>query len=76
MTKNDKPLTEIGRSEPRTQGEAARDEALERFREVAERIGARNADKDPGEVMRIVTEVVEEVRQEHYERRQRAGCGH
>ncbi len=49
-----------------------RDEIRERFWRAIERIGARNADKDPDEVLRDVTEVVEEVRQERYERERRA----
>jgi hypothetical protein len=40
-------------------------------REAIECLGALNADEDPDEVLRVVTEVVEEVRQEHYEREQR-----
>jgi hypothetical protein len=48
-----------------------RAQVMERFRQTIERIGERNADKDPDEVMRIVTEVVEEVRQERYERARR-----
>jgi hypothetical protein len=46
------------------------EEARERFWKVVEEIGERNADKDPDEVMRFVTEVVDEVRQEQYEREQ------
>jgi hypothetical protein len=50
-------------------------ENRERFWKVVEEIGQRNADKDPDEVMRLVTEVVEEVRQEQYERDQCAKRG-
>ena len=50
-------------------------ENRERFWKVVEEIRARNADKDPDEVMRVVTEVVEEVRQERYEREQCAQRG-
>jgi hypothetical protein len=39
---------------------------------VIDRLRERNADKDPDEVLRDVTEVVEEVRQERYERDQQA----
>ena len=42
----------------------------ERFWKVVEEIGERNADKDPDEVMRLVTEVVEKVRQGRFEREQ------
>jgi hypothetical protein len=45
-------------------------ENRERFWQVVEEIGERNADKDPDEVMHLVTEEVEEVRQERYEREQ------
>ncbi len=45
-----------------------RDAIRERFWRAIERIGERNADKDPDEVLRDVTELVEEVRQERYER--------
>jgi hypothetical protein len=50
-------------------------ENRERFWKVVEEIGERNADKDPDEVMRLVTEVVDEVRQEQYERDQCAKRG-
>jgi prevent-host-death family protein len=43
---------------------------MDRFFEAVDRIRALNEDTDPDEVERIVTEVVEEVRQENYERRQ------
>jgi hypothetical protein len=43
---------------------------MDRFWEVVERIGERNKDWDPDEVMAEVTAVVEEVRQEQYEREQ------
>lgn len=45
---------------------------LEEAWSVVDRIGERNADKDPDEVLRDVTAVVEEVRQERYEKRQKA----
>jgi prevent-host-death family protein len=49
---------------------------LRRQREAAfsviDRIRERNADFDPDDVLRDTTEVVEEVRQERYEQRQRA----
>lgn len=48
---------------------------LGRFWRAIEEIGERNKDEDPDEVMRIVTEVVEEVRQEHYERERREAQG-
>jgi PHD/YefM family antitoxin component YafN of YafNO toxin-antitoxin module len=42
--------------------------AWQRFWAAVDRIQERNADKDPDEVYRDVTEVVEEVRRERYER--------
>lgn len=50
-------------------------ENRERFWEVVQEIRARNADQDPDEVLRVVTEIVEEVRQERYEREQCAKRG-
>lgn len=44
----------------------------ERLLVALEEIGQRNADLDPGEVLRDVTETVDAVRQELYEERQRA----
>lgn len=48
-------------------------EAFQRDREardwaIIERVQARNADRDPDEILAEVTAVVEEVRQERYER--------
>ena len=56
--------------------EEQREEIRERFWEAVERIRARNADRDPDQIYREVTEIVEEVRQERYERTRRAqgGC--
>lgn len=48
-------------------------EARARMRDVAARIAERNRDEDPDEVLATVTEVVEEVRRERYER-ERAGA--
>ncbi len=45
--------------------------AYDRFWATVDRIRERNADKDPDEVYRDVTAVVEEVRQERYEAEQR-----
>jgi len=43
---------------------------------IIERIGERNKHLDPDEVLRHVTEIVEEVRQELYEEEQRAKAAH
>lgn len=53
-----------------------REAIFARFWQALERIWARNADKDPDEVLRDVTEAVEEVRQEQYEQKLRAQGGH
>ena len=45
------------------QVEHQQNEIRERFWKIVEEIGGRNADKDPDEVMRVVTEEVEAVRQ-------------
>ena len=42
---------------------------------MIDEIRERNADKDPDEVLRDVTRIVEEVRQERYERRRRVAEG-
>jgi hypothetical protein len=49
-----------------------REAAWQRFWAAVDRIQERNADKDPDEVYRDVTEVVEEVRRERYERERTA----
>jgi hypothetical protein len=48
-----------------------RDEVWERFWQTIEEIRERNKDKDPDEEFAFITQVVEEVRQEQYERAQR-----
>lgn len=52
--------------------ERARKELWERAWKAIDHIHELNADADPDDVYRIVTEVVEEVRQERYDARQRA----
>ena len=48
------------------------DAPWERFWQAVDRIRERNADKDPDAVLADVTQVVEEVRQERYERERKA----
>jgi uncharacterized protein YpuA (DUF1002 family) len=55
--------------------EAERRLAKERFWRAAEQIGERNKDKDPDEELAFITEIVEEVRRERYEREQREAQG-
>ena len=50
--------------------ERLRDVQFERDWQAIQRLQDRNADKDPDEVLRVVTAVVDEVRQERYERQQ------
>jgi hypothetical protein len=57
-------------ADPET-SEDLRRTARERAWAVIERIGERNADKDPDEELAFITEVVEEVRQELYEQAKR-----
>lgn len=52
--------------------ERNRQQAVERAWATVDRVRERNADLDPDEVLRDVTAVVEEVRQERYEQRQKA----
>ena len=47
----------------------------ERFRQAIEEIGELNKNWDPEEVMRIVTEEVEAVRQEHNEKERQTDRG-
>ena len=49
--------------------------AKERFFQTVREIQERNSDKDPDEVLRDVTDAIEEVRQERYERRVRESPG-
>ncbi len=49
-----------------------REYARERFWRTVDEIRKRNADKDPDEVLRDMTAVVEEVRQERYEQSRRS----
>ncbi len=63
-------VVDVPEAEAWLDGEEAR-QAREQFRRTIERIGERNKDKDPDEEMAFITEIVEEVRQERYERKQR-----
>ena len=78
MSEKTEPTAVVDAPAPETwrDGEEAR-QARERFRRTIERVGERKKDKDSDEVLRQVTEIVEEVRQERYERAQReAKDGH
>jgi hypothetical protein len=58
-------------SESNEQSESYQQEVMERFARAVEEIGRRNADKDPDEVLRDVTAIVEKIRQERYEEQRR-----
>lgn len=49
---------------------------IDRAWETVRRVQDRNADNDPDEVMKFVTEVVEEVRQEAYDKQRASSGGH
>ena len=55
--------------------ERLRDDQADRDWQTIQRLQDRNADKDPDDVLRVVTAVVEEVRQERYERQQQDSGG-
>jgi hypothetical protein len=61
----------VPKPERRELSEEERQQVMERFWEAVQSIGERNRHLDPDYVMAVVTEVVEEVRQEQYEREQR-----
>ena len=75
IQKTDKSVAVDVSDEACAQVEQRREEARERFWKAVEEIGERNADKDPDEVLRVVTEIIEEVRQERYEREECAKRG-
>jgi hypothetical protein len=71
-----KPAAVVG-SQTREPGEQQQHgPRWQRFWQAVDRIRERNADKDPDAVLHDVTAVVEEVRQEHYERARRETPGH
>jgi prevent-host-death family protein len=72
LVQNGKPVAAIINVE---EYERFRQERIERGWATVDRIRERNAHLDPDEVLREVTEIVEEVRQEMYEERQRAATG-
>jgi ElaB/YqjD/DUF883 family membrane-anchored ribosome-binding protein len=71
MVQNTSKSAEVVVSDDCDAVEQERNELRDRFWQAVERIRERNADKDPDEVLREVTEAVEEVRQEQYERTRR-----
>jgi PHD/YefM family antitoxin component YafN of YafNO toxin-antitoxin module len=75
VQRKEKPVAVVDNPETHELSEAERQELLRQAREATERIAELNKDEDPDEVERIIDEVVEEVRQEHYEREQRQAAG-
>ena len=76
MDRNGQPLatlTDTGTSE-RISEQSAEDDAWERMWRAIDRIRDRNTHLNPDDVLRHVTEVVEEVRQERYERGQQTAA--
>ncbi|MGH2533487.1 MAG: hypothetical protein ACRDJW_14405 [Thermomicrobiales bacterium] len=71
MAQQGKPMTVL--INPETDERLLR-EQWDRAWAAVDRIRERNKDKDPDEVLRDVTESVEEVRQERYEHEQRAAA--
>ncbi|MGH2615598.1 MAG: hypothetical protein ACRDJC_10195 [Thermomicrobiales bacterium] len=72
VQKKQKPLAVIETDDACQEIDQQREDAWERFWQTVDRIRARNAGKDPDDVLRDVTEAVEEVRREMYERERRA----
>lgn len=72
VEKQDNPAAVTTESEGCELSQQERQRRLDRFWETVERIGERNKDWDPDDVLAEVTAVVEEIRQEQYEREQRA----
>ena len=70
MASSNTPIAVIAKPEPETLSKEERAAAMARFWQTVDRIRARNADKDPDEEQAFISEVVEEVRQERYERAQ------
>ncbi len=55
--------------------ERQQEDVKQRFWQTVDPIRERNAEKDPEEEMAFITEMVEEVRQEHYDAAQRKITG-
>ncbi|HKG26969.1 MAG TPA: type II toxin-antitoxin system Phd/YefM family antitoxin [Thermomicrobiales bacterium] len=72
LVQNGKPVAAVVNVD---EYERYRQERIKRGWETIDRVRERNAHLDPDEVLREVTEIVEEVRQEMYEERQRAAEG-
>ena len=71
VAKKGKPVAVITKPEGEVTSEPQAEDAWERMWQAIDRIRERNADKDSDEELALITEVVEEVRQERYERQKR-----
>ena len=71
VQQQDNPTEVVPIPERRKLSDDERQQVMERFWEAVQSIGERNRHLDPDFVMAVVTEVVEEVRQEQYDREQR-----
>jgi hypothetical protein len=67
---NDKPIAVETSPDDCELSEQERRRRMDAFWEAVERIGERNKDLDPDEEFAFITEIVEEVRREQYEREQ------
>ena len=77
IEKEDQPMVVVVSHDAFQKYEAIRKAVEKRFWNTVETIQARNADEDPDEVLQFVTEVVDEVWQEQYDKqRQDASSGH
>ncbi len=70
MVENKGKLAAVITSETDEEREQQRQRVMDEFWETVERIGERNTNMDPDAELAFITEVVEEVRQERYEREQ------
>jgi prevent-host-death family protein len=68
VEKKGRPMAVLISSEQYDQYNAYRRTVMERFGQARDEIQARNANKDPDEIYRDVTAIVEEVRREQHER--------
>ena len=68
IEKEDQPMVVVVSHEAFQKYEAIRKAVEKRFWNTVETIQARNANEDPDEVLHFITEIVDEVRQERYDK--------
>jgi hypothetical protein len=71
VQKKGNPTAVVESPESDEQRQEQADQAWDRMWRAIDQIRERNADKDPDEELTFITQVVDEVRQERYERKQR-----